>query len=90
MTYTVVWTPAAEDDLAAIWLAAADRKSVTHAARQADELLRNDAETVGESRSETVRILFVPPLGIEFEVVERDRKVSVLTVWAFRRGKSST
>ncbi len=54
MKYTIVWTPAAEDDLAAIWLGAADRKSVTQAARQADELLRNDPQTLGESRSEAI------------------------------------
>jgi plasmid stabilization system protein ParE len=89
MKYTVVWRPAAEDDLAAIWLAAEDRKSVTHAARQADELLRNDPLDQGESRSGPIRILFVPPLGIEFEAVERDRRVHILTVWKFRPGKSS-
>jgi hypothetical protein len=82
MTYTVLWTRTAEDELAALWLNAPDRRAVTEAAKAADEALHDDASMKGESRVGQVRILFIPPLGTEFKVVEDDRTVYVLTVWA--------
>ena len=87
MIYTVLWTPAAEQELAAIWLGAADRNAITSAAHTIDTLLRVDPETRGESRHDTLRVLLVPPLGVDFDVVAADRTVYVLTVWSFgRRG----
>jgi plasmid stabilization system protein ParE len=79
--YTVVWTPTAEDDLAAIWLGAPDRDTVNSAADTIDALLRRDPETRGESRAGTLRILFVPPLGVDFDVQMDDRMVYVLAAW---------
>jgi plasmid stabilization system protein ParE len=48
MTFTVLWTPNAEQGLAAIWLSAEDRSAVTSAADMIDSLLRVDPQT--ESR----------------------------------------
>jgi plasmid stabilization system protein ParE len=88
MKYTVVWTPFAERRLTVIWLAAEDRNAVTAAADFLDTALSSDAHLRGESRSENVRVLFAPPLGIDFEVSESDRVVYVLTVWRTdRRGQ---
>ena len=81
MRLTVIWTPVAEKRLTEIWLAALDRGDVTAAAARLDELLRNDANSRGESRSGDVRVMFEPPLGIDFEVIQADRIVYVLTVW---------
>jgi hypothetical protein len=81
MRHTVIWTPTAEDDLAALWIAATDRQAVTVAADTIDALLRTDPTTRGESRFDTVRMLRVPPLGVDFEVVDDDRIVYVLSVW---------
>ena len=39
MNYTVTWLPAAENALAAIWTAAADRDAVTRAANELDPRL---------------------------------------------------
>jgi hypothetical protein len=42
MTYTVIWEPQAENDLASVWLAALDRAAVNLAAQRLDqELSRN-------------------------------------------------
>jgi len=90
MRYTVLWTHTAEQDLAAIWMDARDRNSVTSAASSLDALLREQADTQGESRYGNVRIMFAPPLGVEFEVLEEDRTVYVLAVWAFQTGRSSS
>jgi hypothetical protein len=81
MIFTVSWGPGAVTDLAAIWLDAPDCPEVTSASREIDRLLRRDPAAIGESRDENVRIMFVAPLGVDFEVVEDDRIVYVLSVW---------
>jgi hypothetical protein len=81
MNYTVQWTPTAEQDLAAVWIAAADRDVITSTANIIDALLHRDPERLGEVLFDTVRTMAVPPLGVEFEVIEEDRIVYVLSVW---------
>ncbi len=81
MKYTVIWISAAGHELASAWLNAAVRNAVTSAAHAIDMLLSTDPETRGELRFDTVRTLTVPPLGVDFEVVEADRIVYVLSVW---------
>ena len=81
MKYTVGWVPIAEQELAAIWPASADREAVTRAAHQLDQRLRIIPLSVGESRQSSVRrVAFELPLAIEFEVIEDDKKVRVLAV----------
>ena len=81
MNYTVLWTPTAEQDLAAIWMDAEDRRVITSAAHTVDVLLHEDAHLRGESRYGNLRIMFVAPLGVHFEALQDDRMVYVLTVW---------
>jgi plasmid stabilization system protein ParE len=85
MTYTVLWVPKAEQDLATLWTNAIDRDAVTRAANEIDNRLRTDPETVGEARSYDLRILLVQPLGVTFQVRAQDRIVQVLDVWQFQR-----
>jgi hypothetical protein len=85
VTFTVVWKPTAIAELANIWLNAPDRAGVTAAAHQIDTALRTDPFAVGESRSGRRRILFVPPLGVDYEIHELDRRVNVLRVWTWPR-----
>jgi hypothetical protein len=81
MTFRVLWTPAAEQDLAAVWIDADDRNAVTSAAYTLDSLLSSDPASRGEPRFDTVRTLSVPPLGVDSEVVEADWIVWVLSAW---------
>jgi hypothetical protein len=82
MNYDGIWVPAAERDLINIWLAATDRNSVTECAHLLDQQLGRNPLDFGESRVSSVhRIAFEPPLAIEFEVIEDDRRVRVLHVW---------
>ncbi len=83
MSYQVFWVPEAEEELAAIWLDAADRNSIATAAHVIDTTLRLDPEAAGESRGEDRRIFYEPPLGVIFVVSTDDRIVSVLSVWRF-------
>ena len=86
MTFQVVWLPSALDELAAIWLATADRLSVTAASQRIDERLATNPLLEGESRdSETERIAFEPPLQVLARVSEDDHMVWVTAVALFNR-----
>jgi hypothetical protein len=81
MSYTVVWKEIAEERLVEIWIAASDRQAVTEAANAIDSLLKQDPEQQGESRGDSLRILFVAPLAVHYEIRPLDRIVQVLRVW---------
>ena len=68
--FRVEWLQAARDGLARLWLQAdsALRQAITAAAHTIDEQLQDDPLGVGESRTGNDRVLFVPPLGIRYEV----------------------
>ena len=83
MNYDVVWGPRAENMLAAVWMAAADREAVNDAAAEVDLRLGRDPLRFGESRQSSVhRVGYIPPLGVEFEVIEDDKRVIVQGVFA--------
>ena len=83
MKYEVHWDAQAEADLAAVWLAAVDRQAVSRAATWFDSQLARSPLQLGESRTSTVqRLAFYAPLGIEFEIIEDDKRVVVQAVFA--------
>jgi plasmid stabilization system protein ParE len=87
VTYTVRWTRKAQDrQLTNIWLAATDRRAVTAAAHQVDQLLRTDPASQGESRSGNRRLLIVRPLAVMFKVIEAERRVVVFSVRPYGAG----
>lgn len=88
MRLTVLWSPQAEESLATLWADGAQRRLVTEAADAIDAILHDQAEDVGESRGDGTRVLFVPPLGICFEIFVEDRQVVVWEVWRYRRRQS--
>jgi hypothetical protein len=79
MKWTVIYRPDAADDLATIWLNAADRQAIANAANSIDRQLGMAPLTAGESRQGNSRILCEGPLAVFFDVDEQDRKT---TVWA--------
>ena len=80
MKFTVVWKPAAERQLADIWLEATDRNSVTAATEALESALSTRPDDVGESRPLDCRIAFVTPLALTFRVTVADRMVEVVSV----------
>ncbi len=82
MTFTVVWAPAAEKELAAIWLAAKDRDRITAMASVVEGLLRVAPQVLGESRDKNRRIILHGGLAIVYEVALDDRLVRILALWA--------
>jgi hypothetical protein len=84
MNFTVIWSEVAVQDLAAIWLTAADRDVVNDASERIDRMLRRDPQYVGESRPGNERVAYADPLGFRFEVVVDDLRVTVGAVWVTR------
>jgi hypothetical protein len=83
MTYSVAWTAAALNALAQIWNLSADRNAVTTASHELEQTMERRPLGFGEARGSSVlRIAFRPPLGIEFEIIEDDKRVRVLRVWS--------
>lgn len=81
--YEVRWKRTALDRVTELWLDAPDRTAITAAVDELDRLLARDPQEAGESRSESVRIVFVPPLGVFYEIDEATQIVHVLRVWSF-------
>ncbi len=78
MNYTVEWTAEAENDLAALWNPATDRNAITAASDWLDVHLASDPLRFGEPWTSSVhRIAVRDPIGIEFEVIEDDKRVVV-------------
>lgn len=80
MKFTVVWKPAAERQLADIWLDAADRNDVTTASEEIEAALAMRPDEIGESRPLDCRIAFVLPLALTFRVMVANRLVEVVSV----------
>jgi hypothetical protein len=78
--FTVVWHQRAQDELATLWIEAADRRAVVGAAGEIDRYLAVDAESKGTPIVDVIRQLTIPPLRILFAVSEPDRMVRVLLV----------
>lgn len=85
MRFSVVWKAGAEQELTRLWLGSRFRSDFTDAASSIDESLQRDPVTAGESRDGSLRILFVPPLAVLFEVDVAARVVDVIHVWRVRR-----
>jgi hypothetical protein len=83
MNFTVVWRPSALRDLADVWTNAPDRNAVTAASRAIDLRLGRDPLSQGEAREGNLRILFVPPLAVIYQVEPDDCRVTVLDVWLY-------
>jgi hypothetical protein len=81
VNYTVIWKPAAHAELTELWLEASNRSDLTSAANKIDQLLKRDPHSQGESRSGSIRVMFVDPVGVFFDIREQDRIVAVLSVW---------
>jgi plasmid stabilization system protein ParE len=79
MRFTVVWLPAAEDQLALIWIQAPDQQAVADAANRIERALQSNADRKGVLH-EDLRIYFDLPLIVAFEVSLADRLVEIVSV----------
>lgn len=77
MNYKVVWTKAAKEQLAEVWLNHHDRNGVTAAAYRIDVLLARDPENQGEERPPHRRIMFESPLVVIYRIDKQTNTVIV-------------
>jgi hypothetical protein len=83
MNYSVHWTDNALDELAAVWTAASDRNAVTTASHRLELDLTREPYTRGIRRnSSTNRTATDLPLGVDYEIIEDDKKVRIVRVWS--------
>lgn len=80
MRFTVIWLPTAQNQLALLWLNAADQNAVTAAQHQIDQLLRVDPDQQGIPFFGN-RLLLVAPLHAAFAINWMDMQVEVYDVW---------
>lgn len=83
MSYIVYWTVVALDELATVWMAAADRNAAAAAAHQLEQEIAADPYGRGLFRASSANYTAIDlPLGIEFDVIEDDKTVRILRVWS--------
>ena len=78
--FTVVWTKEAIEQLAGIWLDAADREKIVSIAESVDLELAVDPFWKSSELREGLRALNLPPLRILFSVSLEDRLVEVARI----------
>jgi hypothetical protein len=79
MRYTVVYDPAAENELMRIWMGAPDPHAVELASNDIDRQLKRAPDRSGVTIG-AYRRLIVYPLAVEFTVSSPDRMVRVFRV----------
>lgn len=80
--YTVVQPPEVDDELATLWLDAANRAAVTAAMDAIERDLSVRAEDLGEAVGEGVRVVVAGPLWVYFTVHPED---CIVRIWSIRR-----
>jgi hypothetical protein len=81
--FRVEWEPAAEDELARIWLRSSDPAGVTAAQARADQLLSRDPIKYGRHLSEGLYGIDAPPLVLTYTIDAVNRLVTVTWVRSF-------
>lgn len=79
--FSVEWLPAAEDELARIWVQAVDRRAVTAAQAEIDRRLSRDPLGNGYHLAEGLYRITVLPLNCTYTVNAARRHVQVTWVW---------
>ncbi len=72
--------------MGAQWAGADDdgRLAIGTAFQQIIQQLRTDPYGESESRADNRRIMFVPPIGVTFEVDDANQTVNVFSLWVFQ------
>jgi len=80
MRFTVIWSLVPQNQLAELWVNAANRNAVTQAAHQIDQILQTDPEQQGVPFYGDY-LLVVPPLRVVYRVNADDAQVVIEMVW---------
>jgi hypothetical protein len=81
VSFSIRWNRRSMDAIAEIWLANPDQRSdITQASSSLDQLLSFNPEEQGESREYNLRVIFVPPLVVTFDVDNVNQVVRIMKV----------
>jgi hypothetical protein len=89
MTYRVLWSPHAEHILERMLQNSPEREVLAVAVGEIDKRLITDPDAFGESRYDMVRVGFIRPLGVQFEVMDDVRTVIVYDAWRTDRKQAT-
>jgi|APCry1669188879_1035177.scaffolds.fasta_scaffold03265_4 hypothetical protein len=81
MKHFVFWAPEADERLQALILGDDANGYVVRAVREIDFWLARGPLDFGESRYDTVRLGFVPPIAVLFDVLTDPPTAIVLDLW---------
>jgi hypothetical protein len=79
MRYTVTWLPDAQNELARLWMQAADRQAMSAASNRIDQLLARVPLSVGTAQGSDYRLV-VGPLEVVYTVSPPDCFVEVIYI----------
>lgn len=85
MNYRVFWTPDAEASLEKLFRESEAPRELAAVAQEINRNLTTDPFHFGESRLQSVRVAFVQPLGVQFDVLDDVHTVIVDAVWRIDR-----
>lgn len=85
MTYRVIWSLRATDELQRLYDTSLDQEGVLNTVTRIGLELSAQPEIAGESRAGNARILFKHPLVVWFEIHERMKEVVIYEVRPSRR-----
>ena len=80
MNYSVDWEDDALATLAVIWTGTPNRQAVTAAQTEIDRLLASNPLAHGRPSSEGLYAITVPPLHAQYEILDANRSVKVVSV----------
>ena len=85
MRHFVFWAPEADEGLQSLIRSDEADGRVVRAVREIDFWLARGPIDFGESRYDTVRVGFVTPIAIQFDVLTDPPTVIVLDIWRIDR-----
>jgi len=85
MKYFVFWAPEADERLRSLVRDDDSDGRIVRAVREIDFWLARGALDFGESRYDTVRVGFVSPIAVQFDVLADPPTVIVLDIWRIGR-----
>ena len=81
MSFHVFWIPQADQQLQDLLQTAEDAGSLLKSVKEINKALSTFPKIFGESRTEDVRVAFVHPLALLFQIVAESDNVIVLAIW---------
>lgn len=84
MKHYVFWMPHADEKVQQLLSESEDPATTILVVREIENWLKWNPQEFGESRYDNVRVAFMAPLGVQFEILEDPPTIIVMNVWRTR------